>query len=696
MLKERLENLSPEFSRQEELSDLFPSGIPLEDLFEFQLLMDFREEGEVHLQGVEARLLDLESKPCTKEQINALFRLFHSIKGNAALLISAAKRPLPPCHPLHFLRAVAHGGESILSRFRRQENPVIDDETIETLLGCLDTFRQLRREFFSCSAQAIVAPELLAKFSIKLDQFCQTDLNILEDCIHILETKGEPDRQTVLIFLGGLKNMKCACGRLNRMDIHEDIVQQQKLLEEWLEQPAKPFMAVFDELKRLFQKLVERIKKPQPQTVDPKPAEREKPSETVAEPTPGKSSLRVDEEKIDQLMRVAGELFAARGAFPALARKTALLPGGGDTAQELKEAGGVVSRLVEDLRSVIMSIRMLPLKTVFQRCPRLVRDLARTLGKEVQLTISGENTEMDKTMLEQLGDPLVHIIRNAVDHGIELPEIRVKKGKPGQGLIHLSGGIEGNLAVIRISDDGKGLDPEVLRRKAVEKRLLSAEAAARLTDQEACELIFAAGFSTAEKVTDVSGRGVGMDVVRNNVRLLQGSVKIDSKVGQGSVFILHLPTSLLVSQALLIEAAGEPYLFPLESLISLEKVSHNAIHTYQSQTFVSIRGNVLSFIDLGRLLGKRGTGENRVPGRDDQRQEIPLAVVKTLAGPIALGIDAFLGEEDILIKPLGPEFKEQRFLAGASILGDGRVVLVLNPLEFATLLRRPEAMASVA
>jgi two-component system chemotaxis sensor kinase CheA len=340
-------------------------------------------------------------------------------------------------------------------------------------------------------------------------------------------------------------------------------------------------------------------------------------------------------------------------------------------AKELKESGANISRIADELQASVMSIRMLPARTVFQKFPRLVRDLARSLGKEVRLVIEGEGIELDKTILEQIGDPLVHVIRNAVDHGIETPEERRATGKDPSGQLILRAMHEAGGVTIEITDDGRGLDAAALKRKAVEKGLLAPEAAAGMSEEAAFQLVFLPGLTTAAKLSDVSGRGVGMDVVRSNVRNLRGAIEIRSKRGRGTTFLTKLPTSLMISKGILLEAAAQEYILPLSSIRDMVKVPAQQAHEYRGVTLAQVRGNVYPLFALAEMLGM-------APAKTP---ELSVAIVEAGTVEYGLVVDKFLCEVEVLVKPLAGGLEQCKEFQGAAIMGDGRVVLVLNALE---------------
>jgi two-component system chemotaxis sensor kinase CheA len=382
-------------------------------------------------------------------------------------------------------------------------------------------------------------------------------------------------------------------------------------------------------------------------------------------------SIRVDSSKLDALMRLAGELLVARGALPAFAERLERAGPTAAMAKEMRDAGAKVSRLADDLQATVMSIRMLPVRQVFQKFPRLVRDIARSLDKSIELRVTGEDTELDKTVIESIGDPLTHIIRNAADHGIESKPERVAKGKPALGRIELSAFTRGATVVIEVRDDGKGLDAAKLKQRALDKGLFSATALAAMDEQAAFKIILAAGFSTVDTVTDLSGRGVGMDVVRTAVEALRGIIHISSKPGQGTCFRIELPASLLVSKGILVAVSGQQLMLPMGTIRSMVKLPTSAIRTVQGKQIASVRGAVFPMIYLAdNLLASQEKFEDR--------EELSVAVIEAGAGSYGLIVDRFLGEVEVVIKPLTGVLAQLQEYVGAAIMGDGKTVLVVN------------------
>lgn len=390
----------------------------------------------------------------------------------------------------------------------------------------------------------------------------------------------------------------------------------------------------------------------------------------------GSSTIRVDHEKLDHLMNLIGELIINRNRYTLIARH--LEEGGPDVdvsqvAQSLSETTYAMARISDDLQDTIMKVRMVPVSSVFSRFPRLVRDLSRKSGKAVDLILEGEETELDKSVVEVIGDPLVHLIRNAVDHGVESEAERVAKGKSPKGRVVLRAYHKGNSVAIEIEDDGKGIDPEKMREVAVRKGILSQEDAKQLDDREAMELIFAPGFSSAEKITDISGRGVGMDVVRTNIKNLKGSVNITSEVGKGTRFTLSLPLTLAIIDALMVNVSGQMYAIPLDAVSETTKIESVRLTDVKGRKAVTLRGEVLGIVELGEMLN--------LPCAEELPEVLSVVVIHDNDRRLGLVVDRLLERQEIVIKPLGAYLGDLNGISGATIMGDGSVILILDPHE---------------
>jgi two-component system chemotaxis sensor kinase CheA len=343
---------------------------------------------------------------------------------------------------------------------------------------------------------------------------------------------------------------------------------------------------------------------------------------------------------------------------------------------ELLEAVHQLDRVSDGIQKCVMDTRMVPIGPLFTRFKRVVRDISRSNNKEIRLVIHGENTELDKRMIDELGDPLIHIIRNSADHGIELPEVRTAAGKPAEGTIELDAMHRGNSIVIQIKDDGKGLDSAKIRAKAVQKGLMSQADADALTDQQAYQLIWEAGLSTAEKITEVSGRGMGMDIVRSKIEDISGTVELDSQPGVGTTITIKLPLTLAILPSLLAEIDGNVYAVPVETVSEIVQVAKDDITRVHSLDTAIVRGRVISLVRLSQLFewNQPCIEDTELEASDD----ITLVIVGSDGKEIGLVVDKLIGEEDVVIKSLAENYRNVEGVAGASILGDGRVSLILD------------------
>jgi two-component system chemotaxis sensor kinase CheA len=391
--------------------------------------------------------------------------------------------------------------------------------------------------------------------------------------------------------------------------------------------------------------------------------------------TAGAKSLKVDQAKIDRLMNLIGEMVVSKNALPYLAGRAETVFGSRELSREIKAQYTVINRIAEEMQDAIMQVRMLPVSFVFQRFPRLVRDTARKLDKEVTLLLEGEETEADKNIIESLGDPLVHIVRNSLDHGFELPAVRRAAGKPAAGTLTIRASQEADRVVIEISDDGKGIDPAVIKRKAYEKGLIDEATLDRISDQEAVNLVFAAGFSTAEVVSDLSGRGVGMDVVRTAVEKVNGTVVIESELGKGTRIRLSLPLSMAVSNVMIIESDGQTFGMPMDSVVETVRVPRSAIRTIKKSLATVLRGRIVPLKSINTLLGLAAAPKANA---DD---ELAVLVVRRGDESVGLLVDDFRETVDVILKPMMGVLAGLSAYAGSALMGDGSVLMVLNVKE---------------
>jgi two-component system chemotaxis sensor kinase CheA len=386
---------------------------------------------------------------------------------------------------------------------------------------------------------------------------------------------------------------------------------------------------------------------------------------------PATATVRIDVERLDRLLNLVGELVIDRTRLIGLGRALQDQLGEHQMLSEITETVFHLGRITDEMQAEVMKSRMLPIGTVFNRFPRVTRDLATRQGKKVELVIEGQETELDRSVIEEIGDPLVHLLRNAIDHGVELPNERVLAGKPEAATVKLTAEHVESSIVITVEDNGRGIDPSKIKAKALERGVISFETSQRLSDAEATELIFAPGFSTATTVTEVSGRGVGMDIVRTNVERLGGSVEVQSKQGEGSRFFLRLPLTLAIVQALLVRVGGGIYALPLSSVTETLRVPVAEIQKLQQQEAILLRGKVLPVVRCTSLFHC----ESEAPA---DARDILVVAVKVGERQIGLAVDRLLGEQEVVIKSLGDLIGDVPGLSSAAILGDGTVALIVD------------------
>jgi two-component system chemotaxis sensor kinase CheA len=381
-------------------------------------------------------------------------------------------------------------------------------------------------------------------------------------------------------------------------------------------------------------------------------------------------TVRIDVERLDELMNLVGELVLGRNRLTQIVSGIVERFEGESLARELMDTIAQVDYLTSELQAVVMRARMMPIAKVFSKFPRIVRDLSRDLNKEVELLIYGEETEVDKSVIESIHDPLVHLIRNAIDHGIETPQERKAVGKPEKGKVILRAEHEGNFIVITVEDDGRGIDPERVRRKAVEKKIITEQEASSISDRDALNLIFLPGFSTASKVTNVSGRGVGLDVVKANITKLNGMIDVQSTLGQGTKFMLKLPLTLAIIQGLLVDVCDEIFIIPLSSVIEVVRIPRSQVHSIKGREIIRLRDSVLPLVRLANIFNLSSNG--------DFKENLYVVVVGLAEKKLGIVVDGLVGQKEVVIKSLGSYLNNVRGIAGATILGDGTVRMIVD------------------
>ncbi|MBP5281990.1 MAG: chemotaxis protein CheA, partial [Lachnospiraceae bacterium] len=382
-----------------------------------------------------------------------------------------------------------------------------------------------------------------------------------------------------------------------------------------------------------------------------------------AKPVESKT-IRVDIEKLDELMNLVSELIIAKNSIVSATQK------GAEAKSLIKDNGEYLERVTTNLHESVMKVRMVPINNVTKRFPRMIRDISKELGKKMELYVTGEDTELDRTVVDELNDPLMHLLRNSADHGLESEEVRIQRGKNPVGSIFLDACQVGNNVVIEVRDDGNGINVEAVKSKALERGVITPDQTDSMSDKEIIDLLFLPSFSTAKKVTDISGRGVGLDVVKSKIESLSGEVEVHSRLGEGSTWTIRLPMTLAIIQALMVSVGGEKYAIPLSNIQSIESITHADIKSVQNKEVINLRGNVLPLIRLIDVL--------EVPGNRIREDEMTAVIVKKGDKYGALVIDELLGQLEIVIKPLGKYAKQCKMISGATILGDGEVALILD------------------
>lgn len=682
-----------------------------------QYLGIFIDEAKEHVQAMNEGLLVLEKEPDNEAIIEQIFRAAHTLKGMSATM------------GFDSIAELTHAMENVLDKIRHAEI-VVTPDSMDTLFKCLDTLEAFLEAVTNGEEDYPDVEELVADLQNHLEGEAKAQVAaVVEEELPQLAADNKPaDLEPIVLSTQETNelNEEAAKG-LNpfriRVTLEENCVLKSaraylviRNLEERgqiikavpsVEQLEEEDFELFFDLVYLsylnrteVRSIIENISEissveitdfqlhtthgaqgsgSQDKSAENREAQhQEHPAREAMQNGNHKSkvrqTVRVDIEKLDSLMNLVAELVINRSRLAQIGveSKTGAF---NETISEL-------AQITTDLQSLVMKARMVPIDQVFNRFPRMVRDLARELGKEIDLEIEGAETELDRTVVDEIGDPLVHLLRNAADHGVEVPEERERIGKPRAGTVRLSARHEGNQVVVQLTDDGAGLNYDKIRRKAVERGFLSAEEANNLTDDETAKLLFKSGFSTAEKVTDVSGRGVGLDVVSSKIGALNGTVDLESIPGQGSTFTIKLPLTLAIIQALLVKLGqDEVYALPLENIEEIININVTDLKSVQGQEYILYRGQVIPAIDLSQLFAV----PNPVDRDDDKRT---MVVIKSAGRRLGLMVDDLIGQQEIVIKSLDELIKEVEGFAGAAILGDGTVSLILDVLEISAIQKR--------
>lgn len=663
---------------------------------EFQeILQDFLVESFELVEKLDEDLVELENNPTDLELLNGIFRVAHTIKGASSFL------------NFDVLTHLTHHMEDVLNKARHGElilTPDIMDvvlESIDLMKALLETIRDTSEDagidVSACVARLdrvsggdgnVVSP--VSEATVKSVEALEEELEInsededeaaLEAAMEAAMDEDEPDYEN-----------------MDENEIENEIERllQQRQAEDRAKREAKA--AAGEKPKQMPSEPSEEPKSaPEPKPA-PKPVAAPAPQPRAAKvedddqdddaragspakraPAAVEQTIRVDVKRLDHLMNLIGELVLAKNRLMKINEEVEERYEGEEFLEELNQVVSIVSLVTTDLQIAVMKTRMLPIGKVFNKFPRMIRDLSRELNKKIELVLAGEETELDKSIVEEIGDPLVHIIRNSCDHGIETPADRKAKGKDETGTIGLKAYNEGNQIVIQIDDDGKGLDPVMLKTKSLEKGVISEKEAENMSDKEAFGLIFKPGFSTAASVTSVSGRGVGMDVVKTNIEKLNGIIDIDSEVGVGTSMKLKIPLTLAIIQALLVGVQEEYYAIPLASVLETVRISKEEIYTVEGRSVMRLRDDVLSLVHIGDIFEVE-----RILDASDHAYVVVLGLGTSKIGLI---VDTLVGQEEIVIKSLGDYLKGIDGIAGATIRGDGGVTLIVDVVALMQMAR---------
>lgn len=640
---------------------------------EFQeILQDFLVESFELVEKLDEDLVELESNPEDLELLNGIFRVAHTVKGASSFL------------NMDVLTHLTHHMENILNKARHGEL-VITPDIMDVILESIDLMKQLLETIRDTSSDAGVdVSECVARLDkidggdgnveIPVAQEAPAETTIEEPAEEVTSSEAdsdEPDYENM-----SDDDVEAEIARLLAERQAEDKAKREAKIaagESVPEAPPSPEPEKKEE-----------AAPPPPPPPPPPPAapsddgEEDAPRAEASKAAPAKKApvveqtIRVDVKRLDHLMNLIGELVLAKNRLIKINDDVEERYEGEEFLEELNQVVSIVSLVTTDLQIAVMKTRMLPVGKVFNKFPRMIRDLTRELNKKIELEISGEDTELDKSIVEEIGDPLVHIIRNSCDHGIENPDVRAAAGKDEQGTIKLKAYNEGNQIVIQIDDDGKGLDVDMLKNKSLEKGLITEKEADQMSDKEAFGLIFKPGFSTAAQVTNVSGRGVGMDVVKTNIEKLNGIIDIDSEIGVGTSMKLKIPLTLAIIQALLVGVQEEAYAIPLASVMETVRISTDEIYTVEGRSVMRLRDEVLSLVHIGDIF--------EVERIIDGGEHAYVVVLGLGAQKLGLIVDTLVGQEEIVIKSLGEYLKGIEGIAGATIRGDGGVTLIVDVL----------------
>lgn len=574
-----------------------------------EIVDSFLVESKEIIDSLDLDLIELERNPSNDVILNKVFRSFHTIKGASGFL------------NLNKLTKVTHRCEDILNKLRRKEATLNSDIMDAILLG-YDKMKELLNSIETNHNEEVDIDKVIERL--------QSTINKLENKVsETVEVKEVSEVKR---------------GRKKRN-------KKEKIIEEKSETTIEN-----TEVSNYASQLNEEKNEKENFSQENKKAD---------------NSIRVDVEKLDDLLNMVSELVLGRNRLAQINLEVSREFEGTQLARELEDTTKLIDMMTNELQQLVMKTRMVKIGKVFNKYPRLVRDLSKSADKKINLIIEGEETELDKTLIEEINDPLVHIIRNSIDHGIEKEEDRIKDGKNPVGTIRLRAEHEGNNIIITIEDDGKGIDPEVVKSKAISKGLISKEKADELSKQDLLNLIFLPGFSTAEVVTNISGRGVGMDVVKTNVTKLRGMINLESIVRAGTKIQIKLPLTLAIISGMIVRVENEQYVIPLNSVIEVIRVHSENIYSINNKPVIKLRDRIIPLVSLKEvILNQKRQSKEKIWQH--------VIIVGLAERQIGIEVDELLGQKEIVIKPLGAYIGRVPGIAGSTIMGDGSVILILD------------------
>ena len=624
-----------------------------------EIMEDFLIEAFELIEQIDHDLVELEANPEDLELLNRIFRVAHTVKGSSSFL------------NFDVLTELTHHMEDVLNKARKGELKITPD-IMDVVLESVDMMKGLLESIRDNGSDAAAGIDI-KNICVRLTQISEGEAPSAAAEAPATPVP-EPVKEPEPVAPAEEAAPEVSDAELSKLSDSEVEAEIERLLKvrKAEDQARRASKGIAPKSPEEIAPATSAASAPAPKPAPSRERDADKkvPAASSNSAVAQEQTIRVEVKRLDHLMNLIGELVLGKNRLLKIYDDVEERYEGEKFLEELNQVVSSLSLVTTDIQLAVMKTRMLPIAKVFNKFPRMIRDLSRDLGKQIDLEISGEETELDKSIVEEIGDPLVHIIRNSCDHGIEDPETRKAMGKPEKGLVQLKAYNEGNHIVVEIVDDGKGLDADMLKAKSIEKGIITEREADAMSEKEAFGLIFKPGFSTAAKVTNVSGRGVGMDVVKTNIEKLNGIIDIESEVGKGTVMKLKIPLTLAIIQSLLVGTQEEFYAIPLASVLETVRVPIDDIYTIDGKNVLRLRDEVLSLVRLSDVFGV-----NKVFDGGDQTYVVIIGVAEAKLGII---VDTLVGQEEIVIKSMGDYLQNIPGIAGATIRGDGRVTLIID------------------